>query len=133
VYNKIITDIEAVFASSTWTTHNIVTLPDNYMGKIGNVTEYVQLKVMPTTGETVGYDAYKEQKGLVAVKIFVKAGEGQRRVMAIAEFLNNLLQHKHLTNGTELGASYLSIEGLDPANSSLYSASYIIPFTKYGE
>jgi len=133
MFLAILTDIESQFASAAWTTHNVTTFPDNYMGKVGNLTEYVMLKVMPTSSETVGYGVFKEQKGLVAVKIFVKAGEGQRRVMQIADLINPLLEHKHLTNGTELGASYLNIEGLDPANSSLYSASYIIPFTKYGE
>jgi len=38
-----------------------------------------------------------------------------------------------LTNGTELGTSYMNVEGLDPANKSLYSASYIIPFKIHGD
>jgi len=65
--------------------------------------------------------------------MFVKAGGGQGRLMAIADLLDIVLQNKTLPNGTSLGTSYLTMEGLDPSNNSLYSASYFIPFTKYGE
>jgi len=75
----------------------------------------------------------KRVEGLIAVKMFTKAGEGQGRVMAIANLLDVLLENKALTNGTKLGTSYLTVEGLDPQNNALYSASYIIPFTHYGE
>ena len=61
------------------------------------------------------------------------AGEGQGRVMAISDLLDVLLDSKVLTNQTRLGTSYLNVEGLDSSNSSLYSATYFIPFTLYGE
>jgi acyl-[acyl carrier protein]--UDP-N-acetylglucosamine O-acyltransferase len=75
----------------------------------------------------------KELSGMVAVKIFVSAGEGQSRIMEISDILDNVLQYKKLNNGTELNTSYLNVEGLDPSNKALYSASYIIPFKIYGE
>jgi len=53
--------------------------------------------------------------------------------MQIADIFDNHLEQKTLTNGTELGTSYLNVEGLDPANKSLFSARYIIPFKIYGE
>jgi hypothetical protein len=70
---------------------------------------------------------------MVAVKMFTKAGEGQGRIMAMANFIDIILENKTLPNGTKLGTSYLNVEGLDPQNKALYSASYLIPFTKYGE
>jgi hypothetical protein len=53
--------------------------------------------------------------------------------MAMANFIDIILENKTLPHGTKLGTSYLNVEGLDPQNKALYSASYIIPFTKYGE
>jgi hypothetical protein len=131
MYDLILRDVETAFASATWTANNIQTIPDNYLGTKSD--EYVLLKVMPSNSSLSAYGVEKQIDGLVAVKMFTKAGEGQGRVMAIANLLDIILQHKTLPNGTRLGASYLNVEGLDPQNKALYSASYIIPFTKYGE
>lgn len=125
-------DIEAVFGGSDWTANNIKTIPDNYQGSIQGATEYVLVKVMPSGSETIAHAVERKISGLLAVKIFVPAGYGQRRLMEVSDLLDNVLQHKQLTNIT-LGSSYLNVEGLDPQNESLYSGSYIIPFTSYGE
>ena len=134
MFDSVLEDIETVFGNATWTTNNIPTFPDNYQGTIGNnVREYVRLSLLPSTSKNYAYDAKKELTGLLAVKIFTAAGEGQGRLMAIADFLDIVLENKTLTNGTRLGTSYLQVEGLDAANKSLYSGSYFIPFTRYGE
>jgi len=131
MYNLILRDVETTFASATWTANNIQTIPDNYLGD--KKDEYVLVKVMPGNSSLNAYGVEKRVEGLIAVKMFTKAGEGQGRVMAIANLLDVLLENKALTNGTKLGTSYLTVEGLDPQNNALYSASYIIPFTHYGE
>lgn len=133
MFDRVLDDIEAVFASSAWTTNNILTVPDNYQGAKNNVREYAVVSVLPTSGSDYDYDRSKLLSGLVAVKLFVPAGEGQGRLMEIADLLNQVLENKNLTNNTRLGKSYLQVEGLDAANRSLYSASYFIPFTLYGE
>jgi hypothetical protein len=131
MYDLILRDVETAFASDTWTANNIQTLPDNYLGAKSD--EYVLLRVLPSNSSLAAYGVEKQIDGLVAVKMFTKAGEGQGRVMAIANLLDILLENKTLPNGTRLGTSYLNVEGLDSQNKALYSASYIIPFTKYGE
>jgi len=131
MYDLILRDVETAFASATWTANNIQTIPDNYLGVKSD--EYVLLKVMPSNSSLSAYGVEKQIEGLVAVKMFTKAGEGQGRVMAIANLLDIILENKTLPNGTRLGASYLNVEGLDSQNKALYSASYIIPFIKYGE
>jgi hypothetical protein len=133
MFEKVLSDIEEVFASSVWKTNSIKTFPANYLGSKSNDGEYVILTIMPSKSENFVYGVQKQLSGLLAVKIFVKSGEGQGRTMAIANLLDIVLENKRLTLGTELGASYLNMEGLDPLNKSLYSASYLIPFTKYGE
>jgi hypothetical protein len=131
MYDLILRDVETAFASATWTANNIQTIPDNYLGVKSD--EYVLLKVMPSNSSLSAYGVEKQIEGMVAVKMFTKAGEGQGRVMAIANLLDIILENKTLPNGTRLGTSYLNVEGLDPQNKALYSASYIIPFIKYGE
>jgi len=137
MFDNVLAEYRRKFGSAYWTTNNIQTFPDNYQGDISN-SEYLRVSVLPSTGsvESFGDDLgvrTKQISGLVAIKIFVKAGEGQGRLMAIADLLDNLLQDKTLTNGTKLRMSYLSVEGIDSANSALYSASYFIPFSLYGE
>ena len=132
MYDSVLQDIEAVFAASTWTVNNINIYPDNYQGTISNQNEFCRLNVLPSNSQHYSHGGNKEIDGLVAVKIFVKAGEGQARIMAISDILDISLQNKKLTNGTELGTSYLNVEGLDPSNKALYSARYVIPFKLYG-
>lgn len=133
MYDLILRDVETVFGSSAWTVNNIKTYPTNYLGNKKSNNEYVLMNVLPASSKNYAYGVSKEITGLVAVKIFVKAGDGQGRLMAIANLLDTVLDNKTLSNGTKLGTSYLTVEGLDPSNKSLYSASYIIPFTHYGE
>jgi len=133
MYDDVLSDIESVFASTAWTDNNITIYPDNYQGAISTQDEFCRLNVLPSSSNNYAYGGDKSLEGLVAVKIFVKAGEGQSRLMAISDILDTVLQNKRLTNGTELGTSYLNVEGLDPSNNSLYSARYIIPFKLYGE
>jgi hypothetical protein len=133
MYDDVLDDIESVFAAATWTSNNIDIYPDNYQGTIATENEFCRLNVLPSSSALLAHGGSKSLNGLIAIKIFVKAGEGQSRVMAISDILDISLQSKKLTNGTELATSYLNVEGLDPSNKSLYSASYIIPFKIYGE
>ena len=134
MFDNVLADIEEVFGGAVWNANSIPTFPMNYQGSIGvNVQEFVRLNVLPSSSSNYAYDDKKKTTGLIAVKMFVKAGDGQGRLMAIADLLDIVLQNKTLPNGTSLGTSYLTIEGLDPSNNSLYSASYFIPFTLYGE
>jgi hypothetical protein len=133
MYDNVLADVESVFASEAWTVNNIEVYPDNYQGDINTESEFCRLNVLPSNSSINVYGGNKILEGMVAVKIFVKAGEGQSRVMAISDILDTVLQNKRLINGTELATSYLNVEGLDPSNKSLYSALYIIPFKIYGE
>jgi len=131
-FETILNNIEAQFADVFWKNNGIAVYPSNYQGKKSDTDEYCILTVMPSSSAYYAYDAKKSTTGLVAVKIFVKAGEGNKRIMQISDKLDTLLQHE-MYGTTELGTSYLTAEGLDPSNKALYSASYIIPFTHYVE
>ena len=133
MFDLVLADIEEVFGSAVYKAHKLETFPMNYQGVKNGINEYLMINVLPSNSDYHSYGAGKRLSGLVAIKIFVPAGEGQRRLMAISDILTPLLDGKVLTNETRLGASYLNVEGLDSSNSSLYSATYFIPFTLYGE
>lgn len=128
MYSNLLSDINGVFASTAWTSQNINIYPDNYQGSIATPDEYLRLSVLPSSGEYLDFHNSKEVNGTVIIKIFVKAGNGQSRIMAISDILDSVLQTKLLTNKTKLDASYTTMDGLDSSNSSLYTASYVIPF-----
>jgi len=133
MFDNILDDIEGVFASGSWTSKSIDVYPDNYQGTIADETEFCRLNVMPSSSENYNFGGTKQLSGLMAVKIFVSAGEGQSRIMEISDSLDSVFENRKLTRGTELSTSYLNVEGLDPTNKALYSASYIIPFKIHGE
>lgn len=133
MFNNVLTDVEGVFGSSNWTTNNIKTIPANYHGELGSITEYVSVNVLPSNSNLDTFGVTKKLTGLVAIKMFVPAGYGQRRIMQVGDLIDNVLQYKTLALGTRLDSSYITVEGLDPRNEALYSASYFIPFTIYGE
>jgi hypothetical protein len=82
MYDDLLADIEGVFASAVWTSNSIPTFPDNYQGTIGsNVLEYVRINVMPSNSNAFNYERESKVSGLLAVKIFVAAGEGQGRTL----------------------------------------------------
>jgi len=132
--------IEYMFTKYYWVSQEINLYPDNYQGTIANHNEFLRINILPSNS-SANYGGSKNLEGLVIISIYVKAGEGQKRVMEIGDILDVLLQHKNTSNiiggveikGPELGTSYLTIGGLDPANKALYSAKYTIPFQSYGE
>lgn len=133
MYSLVLRDVEGVFSSSTWTASSVPTYPMDYQGCKGGASgEYAVISYLPSGSSNYAYGVKKKSTGLVAIKIFTSSGEGQGRLMVIADLLDTLLDNKTLPNGTGLGTSYINIEGQDPLNKSLYSASYIIPFTYYG-
>ena len=133
MFETILTEIQSVFASLAWTSKQIAIYPDNYQGTIVNPDEYLRMNIIPADSNNYAYEGRKVVSGVMFIKIFVKAGEGQKRIMQIADELDSVLQNKTLTNKTQLGTSFITMEGLDPSNQSLYSARYTIPFKKYGE
>jgi len=94
MYDNVLDDIEAVFASETWILNNIDVYPDNYQGTISTETEFCRLNVLPSSSDQLAHGGIKSLNGLIVVKIFVKAGEGQSRIMAISDILDINLENK---------------------------------------
>ena len=132
-YASLSSSIQTLFSQSAWTSKNINIYPDNYQGKIATKDEYGRINILPTSSRNAIFGGGKGYDGTVIVSLYVKAGEGQSRLMVLGDHLDDILQNKVLTNGLELGTSYINVLGLDTANTSLYSGQYIIPFKSYGE
>jgi hypothetical protein len=133
MYNELLTTITAILASNSWKAQNIEVYPSNYQGSIKNKDEYCRISILPSSSNNYNHDGDKELSGLIVFKLFVKAGDGQKRIMELADVLDSYFVNKFFNNGLNLKTSYLSSEGLDPENKTLYSASYFIPFTSYGD
>jgi len=132
MFELLLADINSVIASGTWQATGIEVLPENYFGDIGNTNEYCRLSVLPSSSNNRDYQGSVNLTGLIILRIFVKAGEGQKRIMQISDALDTVFQNKKLVNGTELGTSFVRMEGIDSDNKSLYGATYQINFIYYG-
>lgn len=133
MYNELLTTITSVLASASWKNQGIEVYPSNYQGSINNKEEYCRISILPSSSSNHSYGGKKELSGLIAFKIFVRAGDGQKRIMEVSDILESYFVNKNFSNGISLKTSYLSSEGLDPDNKTLYSASYFIPFNYYGD
>lgn len=89
-YLQVIQDIEGVFATSSWTNENITVYPANYSGAYTN--EFVKIEVVPSKP----FDNYSKLnvQGQAIAQIYVQTGLGSRRIMEIADKLDNILQAK---------------------------------------
>lgn len=110
LFDDILEDIESVFAGNVWKAAKIPTFPNNYQGKMAGIKEYAILNVLPSSSQHHSFGAGKQIDGLVAVKIFVPAGHGQLRLMAIADVLDTVLDSKTLPNNTKLGTFQMICE-----------------------
>jgi len=127
-YTTILVDVESVFATTLWTNYNISAYPSNYMVP-SQKSEFVKIEVLPLTGDTdYGRSGIS---GKVIIQIFVKANQGTKRLMEIADSLDNILQNKQLGTGTRTRESSISILGIDRDNPELFRGDYSVDFNYY--
>lgn len=127
-YTDVISDIEGQFATSDWTTNNIPAFPSNYR-VASNQSEFVKIEVLPLRSNS-DYGRFGIE-GIVYVQVYVQANKGVRRLMEIADLLDNLLQNKTLTNGTQTRESSLNVLGLDKDNPELFRGDFSVQFIHY--
>lgn len=127
-YTTILNDVESQFASSVWTSLNISAFPSNYMVP-ATESEFVKLEILPLTGDG-GYNR-DGIKGQIIIQVYVKANQGTKRLMEIADSLDTLLQCKHLGTGTQTQESSLSVQGIDRDNPELFRGDYLVDFNYF--
>ena len=127
-YANVVSDIEGLFATATWTNNSISAYPSNY--EIPSTdNEFVKIEVLPLNTNS-GYSRAGIQ-GLVIIQVYVTANKGIRRLMEIADLLDSLIQNKTLSNGTKLESSSMSVLGQDKDNPDLFRGDYTVNFKFY--
>lgn len=133
MYGLLKDDIYGVLSSPAWINTGYRTYPTNYSGKIDTSKNFIRVSILPGKPSLDAYSFKKTFSGLLILSVFVKAGEGDKTLFAIADTIDSFFEGKTLTNGTQFGPSTLSTLGLDPADNTLYRGDYSIQFKAYGE
>jgi hypothetical protein len=130
-YTEVLRDTEEIFATADWTTNSIPAFPSNYevTTEARNNREFVIIEVIP--GREFTNYGRAGLKGQIIIQIYTEAGLGTSRAYAIADILDNLLQHQELTRGTLTSTSSMAVLGVDSADEYLFRADYTVNFTKY--
>jgi len=125
-YIKLQLDVESVFSTTAWKAESIAAYPGNFEGEIG-AKEFVKLELLPSSGEDA-FGNFSGIEGQIIIQIYVPAGQGMARVLAVAGILDSYFQAKHFVNGTSTGSSAINIIGKDKANPALFRADYTVSF-----
>jgi hypothetical protein len=122
---QLLTSVESLFASSSWTSNNIKTYPSNYQGKIdGN--EWVRVNVLPFSSEL----AYNDLNitGQIVCNIFVPSGQGMKRAYEICDMLKVLLERNSISGYLQTTNSFITNIGIDEKDAGLYSVDFSVNF-----
>lgn len=133
-FTDVRTDLEEVFASTEWTSENIQAFPANFAGGTAQHDEFVIVETVPgklTNRRNRSYQNVHTVSGQYIVQIYVRTGTALVRPMEIADILDNLLNSKRLTSGTQTGIPVVDVIGTDTDDKSLYRVDFIVNFTKY--
>jgi len=127
-FTDILTDVESQFASVLWNNTGISAFPANYMVPASK-EEFVKIEVLPLNGNS-DYSRFGIT-GQIIIQVYIKANQGSKRLMEIADVLDTLLQNKHLGTGTQTQESSLSVLGIDRDNPELYRGDYTVTFNYF--
>lgn len=123
--SELLTAVEGLFASSSWTSNSVKAYPANYQGQIDG-DEWVRVNVLPFSSEL----AFSElsANGQIVCNIFVPSGQGMKRAYEIADMLKSLLDRNSISGYLQTTNSFITNVGVDPKNSGLYSVDYTVNF-----
>jgi hypothetical protein len=122
---QLLTSVETLFASSSWTSNNIKTYPTNYQGKIDS-TEWVRLNVLPFSSELTYNDL--NITGQIVCNIFVPSGQGMKRAYEICDMLKVLLERNSISGYLQTTNSFITNIGIDEKDAGLYSVDFSVNF-----
>ena len=128
-HNTILRNINALFASSTWTQHNYDTIPTGFTGKINPANKTVRVNVMQYSSNLF-FDG-DHLSGQIVCQIFVPREEGMNAATQIADNLDVLLKKKTISGNLQTTNSLIKMVGIDPNNTDLLVCSYEVNFNYY--
>ena len=122
---EILTAVESLFASSSWTSNNIKAYPANYQGKLDG-EEWIRVNVLPFSSNLTYNDTHIT--GQIVCNIFVPSGQGMKRAYEIGDMLKVLLDRKSISGYLQTTNSFITNIGIDAKNSGLYSVDFTVSF-----
>ena len=123
--SQILTAVEGLFASSSWTSNNIKTYPANYQGKIDS-NEWVRINVLPFSSELSFGET--TSNGQIVCNIFVPSGQGMKRAYEICDLLKGLLDRNSISGYLQTTNSFITNIGVDEKDAGLYSVDFSVNF-----
>jgi hypothetical protein len=133
-FTDVRTDLEELFATTDWTATGIQAFPANFAGGTAQHDEFVIVEVVPgklTTRRNRSFQNVHTVSGQYIVQIYVRTGTAMVRSLEIADILDNLLNSKRLTSGTQTGIPVVDVIGTDTDDKTLYRVDLIVNFIKY--
>jgi len=131
-YSQFVDEIEGTFADPEWTALGLVLYPSNFDYSDKRPAEYLVLEILPSDALTDSqWGGGTRIGGLLIIQIYIPVNTGSRRVYAIADNLDDVLQKKVLGYNIQTGGSSIQLKGNDPDNPALFRADYTVRFNSY--
>lgn len=130
-YSTIRSQVFSVFGSNAWKAENIKTVPNNFIGSVGQ-QDYIRVTVITGGSQFLSTNS---NSGILNIEIFTAAGMGPNASDVIADKLDSYLQYKTLqvsSDSIQFKKSSLTHMGLCPDNKSLHRSIYSITFNYFG-
>lgn len=121
-YSDIAEDIETAVGSIT----GLVVIPQGFPAPTGGGS-FARMSIIYATDPTNQFGSFGI-RGQVEIAIFTPFGSGERPGQDIADQLDDALQGKVFTNGTQTNGSVLVPRGVDSVDASLIRFNYTLPF-----
>lgn len=130
-YTSIRSKIFSIFGSNEWRAESIKTVPNNFIGNVGQGS-YIRVTVIVSGG---GFINTVSNAGIINIEIFTAAGMGPNASDVIADKLDSYLNFKSFSvysENLQFRGSNLVHLGLCADNRSLHRSLYSIPFNLFG-
>jgi len=128
-YTELLSSIDAVFASGSWTSLGVASFPANFWPHTVP-DEFVIYEIIPASLPVPEYSKPTYKKGMIIIQIYTRSNKGLARCYEIADKLSTLFDSNY-SNSTQLHDGILNIRGIDKADTSLFRADYSLEFNSF--
>lgn len=125
-HNVLLLTVNALFATSDWTSLNINTVPTGFVGKIPNDKSTVRVNVFEFNNAL--YYNGDSITGKIVCDIFVPVELGMNQATQIADNLDTILKKKTISGNLQTTNSLTKIVGIDSNDSQLLRVNYEVDF-----
>ena len=128
-YTEVFDSFDSIFLDQGWTDLGIPAFPANFTtGKLPK--EFLRYQIIDGGKEVDEFGDPNYKNGLFIAEIYVEAEKGPRRMAAVADVLDQLLNRQQIGK-TQLGSSNLDTKGADKDDTTLYRADYSLAYNSF--